>query len=107
MSQNDPWQEPDAVRWVNHVLEEMVPKLTDSALAVSIVPESRHMDVKFWVELGASICMDKPIIVVAPDDRPIPPKLEMIADEVVRSIDSPDELSAAITRVMENLNDGA
>lgn len=80
----DPWQEPTAKAWIRHVLREMVPKMADSTLVISLVPGDDSGDVKFWVELGASIMMDKPILALIMGDRPIPAKLQAVADEVVR-----------------------
>lgn len=57
---------------------------------------------KFWVELGAMIMLQKPIVVVAVEGRPIPPKLRAIADEIVTSnsgFPPASELEAAIRRV--------
>jgi hypothetical protein len=80
----DPWQTPTAKRWVQHVLSDMEPKLAGSVISVSLVPNDREGDVKWWVELGASIMYDKPIIAVVFNDRPLPEKLKLVADEIVR-----------------------
>jgi hypothetical protein len=102
---SDPWQDSSTKAWAKHVIDEMVPKMESSALVISLVPESREGDVKFWVELGASIMMDKPIIAVLLGDGPVPKKLELIADEIVRAphgVDpaSSEELAAAISRLI-------
>lgn len=99
---SDPWDDPEVQDWVRHVRRELVPKLADTAAVVSLVPDDAG-DVKFWVELGASIMMEKPIIVVAIAGRPVPERLRFIADEVieldsVRELD-PQALAAAIKRV--------
>lgn len=101
------WQDPTAKRWVRSVLDDMAPKMAGSALVASLVPDGDG-DVKFWVELGASIMMDKPIIAVVLGDREVPPKLALIADEVVRcpeGVDpaASDELQAAMKRVLARL----
>ena len=104
----DPWQEPTAKRWVRHVINDMVPKLKGSVASISIVPDSNG-DVKFWVELGAAIMMDKPIIAVAIGHRQVPEKLRLVADEIVYMPDGVNEdaseaVAAALTRVMEKLD---
>lgn len=106
----DPWEAPATRKWMRHVLDEMEPKLSASAIVMSLVPKDRYGDVKFWVELGASIMMDKPIIAVVIDDAPVPSKLALIADEVVRvpkDIDaaSSDALQAALRRVMAKVEE--
>ena len=80
---DDPWQDPTTQRWVQHVIDEMLPKLRESVLAIHLVPDRDEIDVKFCVELGAAIMLDKPIVAVAFGDRPVPAKLQAIADEIV------------------------
>jgi hypothetical protein len=75
--------QPESKAWINEVLEEMVPKMDSSAFVISLVPADRTGDVKFWVELGASIMMGKPILIVAVGDQQLSDKLLKIADEVV------------------------
>ena len=103
MSYEDAWNDPDMRRWVDHVLSDMKPKMEASALVMQIVP-SNYGDVKLWVELGASIMMDKPIIAVEVEGRQAPAKLRAIADEVVvlpRGVtpQASSELAAAVRRV--------
>jgi hypothetical protein len=105
---DDAWQEPNTQRWVRHVLDDMAPKLAGSAATISLVPDSNgpgEGDVKFWVELGAAIMLDKPIIAVTFDGRTVPERLRRVADEVVEltggvSAESSEELAAAIQRVV-------
>jgi hypothetical protein len=102
----DVWQDPTTKRWVQHVLNDMSPKLADSTFMISLVPDDREGDVKFWVELGASIMLDKPIIAVTFTDEPIPRKLAQVADEVVYApegvdVGASDDRQAAMERVME------
>jgi hypothetical protein len=83
----------------------MLPKLAGSAVTISLVPQDREGDVKFWVELGASIMLDKPLIAVLLGDAPCPRKLALVADEIVRcpnGIDpaSSEELAVALKRVL-------
>jgi len=101
----DDWtKDPTAKRWIKQVLTDMVPKMKDSAIVCSILPDYEG-DVKFWVELGASIMLDKPIIIVAFEGRAVPEKLRRVADEIVICPDgvnpeSTDELVAAFKRVL-------
>ena len=102
------WQDPDARAWVKDVLENMVPKLEESAIVAQIIPGGEHLegDVTFWVELGASIMLDKPIIAIAVDGRDVPEKLNLIADAIVYAPDGltddvGDELNRTMRRVLE------
>ena len=108
----DPWTTPSGVAWVKHVLTDMAPKMRGSALTISIAPTQdgkyQQGDVKYWVELGASIMMDKPIIVVVMADTELPERLVRVADEIVRLPDgvNPEgsqQLMEAIKRVQERL----
>lgn len=103
-SYDQAWQTPSAKRWVQNVVDDMVPKLAGSAFAISMVPDDRTGDVKYWVELGAAICMDKPIIAVVFNDEPIPEKLKLVADEIVRSPHGVDaETTEKLTAAMERI----
>lgn len=60
---------------------------------------------KYWVELGATIMLDKPIIVVAFDRRSVPRKLRLVADEIVYlrdgvNAEASEAVRAAIERVL-------
>jgi len=74
--------DPDARAWARRVLDEVVPMIDDSAVFVSLVPRE-EVDVKFAVETGLAIMMDKPIIVVIRPGTPMPSKLAAVADAVV------------------------
>jgi hypothetical protein len=96
-------QDPSARVWIDHVLKEMVPPMKQSAFVMQLVPDDVG-EVKFWVELGAAIMLEKPLIAIVLGDREIPPKLRQFADEVVHIPDgvSPDasvELREAIERI--------
>lgn len=82
-------KQPDGVEndpvfksWAGRVRRELVPKLEDSSAVVSIVPSRGH-DVKFAVELGLSIMMEKPIVAVVTPGMHIPRGLAKVADEIV------------------------
>lgn len=104
---DDPWKDPTAEAWARHVVDEMVPNLESSACAISLYPSDGGVgDVKYWVELGAMIMLDKPILVVVMGDSVIPPKLALVADEVCRlpegaSPSGSDVLADAIVAFVE------
>lgn len=70
-------------RFEKDFTEESFPALNESKLTVSLAPTDGSGDVKFWAELGASIMLDKPILVLARNDSTVPPKLEKVADFVM------------------------
>lgn len=95
--------------FADHALHEMFPKLKASAMSVTLIPNGPG-DVKLWVEMGAAIMLNKPIIVVLCGDAPLPPKLALIADDVVRMVTPEDvegqaDMQAAIERVLSEMHD--
>jgi hypothetical protein len=98
------FDDPDFVAWAKDVRDNMVPRMINSALVVSLYPQS--FDVKFAVELGAALMMDKPVILSVEPGVQVPDKLVSAADEIVEYDRShPDRyqtaLHAAMTRVLE------
>lgn len=98
-----PFDDPDVQEWARHVREDLVPKVRQSAVGVSLVTAAEP-DVKFAVELGMMILLDKPIIAVVYPGVVVPEHLTRAADALVEGpTDSPgfgDRLQAAITRVL-------
>jgi hypothetical protein len=78
----DPSGRAEWDRFVNHVRRETVAKMTDSAFVISLVPRGEP-DVKFAVELGLAIMLDKPILAIALPGAVLPERLRRVADEIV------------------------
>lgn len=76
MSKNS-WED-----YAQHVIDELVPMLDSTVATVSLLP-SGDTDVKFAVELGFSIMMDKTIILCVPNGARIPGHLARVADRIV------------------------
>lgn len=76
--------------WVKHVKDELIPMIDDSAYVMSLVPKADDVDVKFAVELGLSIMLDKPIIAIVHPGTPIPGKLKTVADYIITADISKD-----------------
>lgn len=68
--------------WVAHVREDTVKKMAKSAFVASLCP-SGETDIKFAVETGLAILMDKPIVVIAVPGREVPPGLRRVAHAVI------------------------
>jgi hypothetical protein len=94
--------DPEFQDWEAHVRNDVVPKIARSAMTVSLAP-SGEADIKFAVELGLSIMLDKPIILVREPGQVLPAKLLQVADDVVvvnwRS--NPEETRVAIADAIE------
>jgi len=75
---------PEFDKWVEKVRTELVPKIDGSAIFVSITPSKpEKVDVKFAVELGLAIMMNKPIIATCQPGTEIPEKLTKVVDRFV------------------------
>lgn len=98
--------DPEFKEWAERVRAHVLPQISESALNVSLVPAG-DMDVKFAVELGLSIMMDKPIIAVVQPGTKVPAKLVLVADRIVEA-DIPADLGKvreAIEAAMKELDD--
>lgn len=74
--------DPEYLKWKQHIEDELIPMIEESAVSVTIASDGKP-DVKLAVELGLSILLDKPIILARFKGATIPPKLALVADEVV------------------------
>ena len=101
---DDPFEDPGWLDYADRVMKELVPMIKDSAVTVSLVPKGKT-DVKFAVELGFSIMMDKPIIAVVFPGTKVPAKLIAVADVIVEGEpgdpDFDGRFHAAIDRVLK------
>lgn len=79
---DDIWDDASCREWEVHVREKVIPMLRDTAATVSLVPRGEP-DVKFAVELGLSILMNKPIIALVRPGDIIPDGLARAAAEIV------------------------
>lgn len=99
MPRHDPWNDPDWKAFASRVSEDLYPMLANSAMTVSIAPE--EADVKFAVELGFSIMLDKPLVIVVPPGRTVPNRLRKIADAVVEGDFTDPEFSDQFKAVID------
>ncbi len=88
MPKPDPFESPEWRVYAADALENLVPKLRESFATVSLVPTG-ETDIKFAVELGLSIMMDKPIVAVVWPGVKVPAKLLLVADAIVEG--APDD----------------
>jgi hypothetical protein len=62
---------------------EVLPKLLSSAICLSIQSDEDGFDVKQATEIGASLLLGKPVLIVVPLGRTVPPGLRRAADVVI------------------------
>lgn len=100
-------EDPDYRAWEGHVREKLIPMIDDSAATISVVPGG-ETDIKFAVELGLSIMMNKPIIALVERGSRIPDALARVADEIVEvdlkgnPVGAQKSITAAFERVMRS-----
>lgn len=76
------WDEPETQEWARRVVGDLVPKISRSHYVISLVTPT-ETDVKFAVEIGFAVMMDKPIIAIVTPGTPVPNKLVLIADAII------------------------
>lgn len=70
----------DFIRWHR---ENTVQQMEKSAYVMSLVPDAKDVDVKFAVELGLAIMLDKPILAIVQPGNLVPDRLRQVADAIV------------------------
>lgn len=70
--------------FVEHARTETLVNMTKSSAVISIAPAGKP-DIKFCVELGMSIMLSKPIVIIIAAGQEIPQKLRMIANDVIEA----------------------
>jgi hypothetical protein len=100
----DFFDDPDVKAYLDHAEKEMLPKMKDSALTISLF--HGEVDIKQCLEIGAAILLDKPIILVASKDKPIPANLKRVASAIIECDDTKDpstwaKVNAAISKVLD------
>ena len=88
-------------RWKQHIKDELVPMLEDSKVVLSIVPPDDKLDAKFAVELGLSIMMDKPLLIVVTPGSKVPNKLVLVADSIIEADITTDKGHEALARAIK------
>jgi hypothetical protein len=84
---------------------EVLPKLMDSAVFLSIGTETAEMfDVRQATELGACLYLDKPILLVVPPGRQLNPHLRRCADIVLEDFSPVDpDSQERLVKAMQQL----
>lgn len=76
--------EQERAEWqaiIRHSRENTIKQMDASAFVMTLVPE--EPDIKFMLELGMAIMLDKPIIALATPTSRVPDRLRLIADRVI------------------------
>lgn len=90
--------------FVNYHREHTVKAMEKSAYVMSLVPAG-EVDVKFAVELGLAIMLEKPIIAMAQPGTRIPRGLSKIADAViVADLDTEEGKTEAMSQIQQAMS---
>lgn len=110
MSPRDPWQSSEfkafAARWGRDVY----PMLARSGVSITIQGSSpSEVDIQQALEIGMTLLLDKPLIVICPAGRTVPDQLRRVASAVIEGdLKDPafqDRLAEVIKTVAEGLDD--
>ena len=94
---------------LDHFEKDVLPKIDASVMSIIITPKSK-VDVKLCLELGASILLEKPLIIISVPGAQVPSKLRQLASAVIEGdiddIGFQDRLTAAMNKVIEEKRRG-
>lgn len=101
---DDPFESEEWKEYARDAQENLVPKIQDSAVTAMLY--SDPPDAKLAIELGYSILLDKPLLVMVAPGQRIPEHLCRIADGVIEYGDLKDpktmaRVQAEMTRVLK------
>jgi hypothetical protein len=85
--------------WVAHVRETTVKAMMESAYVASLVPRG-ETDVKFALELGLSIMLEKPILAIVQPGAHVPAGLAKVADRIVEADLDTEEGRSVVTAAL-------
>jgi nucleoside 2-deoxyribosyltransferase len=102
---------PEFDKWAQRIKREVAPKVDESAVFVSLTPaDPEDLDIKFAVELGMAIMLDKPIVAVIPVGKKVPAKLAAVVDRFVEAdydnlSDLTERLGNEVQDILEDLDE--
>jgi hypothetical protein len=100
----DPFDSDEWRRYAQHAVETLVPMLEDSVATVSLMPTNGEPDIKFALELGMSIMLEKPIIALVTPGGHVPRALALIADEIIEAdLSKPEQVQRQLTAALARL----
>jgi hypothetical protein len=85
--------------WLERVEMELLPMLRESEMVAVLAP-GEEPDLKVAIELGLTILLDKPLILVIPEGRWVPERLRRAADSVVEWSDDDAEMRRRMSEVL-------
>ena len=80
---DDPYRSKEWRNFTRSVINDMLPKMKESALVVGLSTASDEADCKMAVEIGFCLLLGKPLLIMAEKEGDVHPGLLRAADEVV------------------------
>lgn len=107
LAQDEPQSEYEDERAFHKIVNEgLVPRLEQSGAALVSAPytdRDNPYDIRFAVELGLMILMDKPIITVQAPGATLSKKLELVSDKIVHADITTEEGQRLLTEAVEDM----
>jgi hypothetical protein len=86
MKNKNPYDDDGFRAWADDMRKRLIPNMKDSANVLMIAPNlDSGFDIEFALQIGATILLEKPLILLVDRKRTIPPKLRAIADRVIET----------------------
>lgn len=103
----NPFESDEFKRWADTMRTRMIPQMRDSQHVLMIAPSMEtEFDIDFALQIGASILLGKPLILLVDRGRTVPPKLLAIADRIIEvDMDETTMDSADIQRQLQQAFD--
>lgn len=94
--------DPQFQEYKKHIIEELIPKIDGTDVFISLTPSEGKLDVKFAVELGIAILLDKPIVAIICPGAKVSDKFRKVVDRFIE-LDIKDQ--ASHPKITEALNE--
>lgn len=101
----DPEQRDEWNHFVENVRRGTLAQMADSMFVMSLVPTGEP-DIKFAVELGLAIMLDKPIIAIVQPGQKVPARLRLVCDDVIEADLDVTEGQRKIAEAIAKLTEG-
>lgn len=98
--------EEDAfIEYADHALTELVPKMAQTSVVLSLIPRTRA-DIKWATEMGVAVYMDKPIIAIIEPGAKISSKIALVADYILElDMNNPSSFGRRLQEILDNIGD--
>ncbi len=97
------FNDPKIKDWLDHQAANLA-ELHRSAVFAAVVTPNWFKSPECMLQIGAALCLNKPIVLVVFDEVDIPPKLAKVADKIIRgSQDDPESVSVELAAYCRSL----